>query len=235
MKDFLKKILKKFKYKVIKKDEFSSLEIIKNLFDKKSEIIIFDIGAHNGQSTKNYRNLFKNAMIYAFEPSSESYKVLSSLKINKFKAFNIGFSNKQSKEKLLVNSEKTTTNSLLPFSSSAKKVWGLDSLSNTEIIFCSFNTIDNFLNEEKITFIDFMKIDVQGAEYLVLDGAKEALLKKKIKVIQLEVIFGDTYVGQKSIGFYINLLESYGYKFKNFTDNIVINGKLIQSDLFFSI
>ena len=91
------------------------------------------------------------------------------------------------------------------------------------------------MNEEDITKVDFMKIDVQGAEYLVLDGAKEALLKKKIKVIQLEVIFGDTYVGQKSIGFYINLLESYGYKFKNFSDNIVIKGNLLQSDLFFSV
>lgn len=235
MKDFLKKILKAFGFNILKKDDFSSLEIIKNLFDKESDIIIFDIGAHFGQSSQNYRNIFKNAFIYAFEPSSESYKVLCSLKINKFKAFNIGFSNKKSMEKLLVNSKKTTTNSLLPFSSSAKKVWGLDSLDNTEIILSSFNTIDNFLNEEKISYIDFMKIDVQGAEYLVLDGAKESLLKKKIKVIQLEVIFGDTYVGQKSIGFYINLLESYGYKFKNFSDNIVINGKLIQSDLFFTI
>ena len=60
----------------------------------------------------------------------------------------------------------------------------LDSLDNTEIILSSFNTIDNFLNEEKISYIDFMKIDVQGAEYLVLDGAKESLLKKKIKVIK---------------------------------------------------
>ena len=159
-----------------------------------------------GQSTKNYRN-FKNAVIYAFEPSSESYKVFNFLNIKNLKAFNIGFSNKKSREKLLVNSEKTTTNSLLPFSSSAKKVWGLDYLDNTDSIFSNFNTIDNFMNEEKITNIDFMKIDVQGAEYLVLDGAKEALLKKKIKIIQLEVIFGDTYVGQKSIGFYINLLE----------------------------
>ena len=49
------------------------------------------------------------------------------------------------------------------------------------------------------------------------------------------MIFGDTYVGQKSIGFYINLFESYGYKFKIFSDNIIINGKLVQSDLFFTI
>ena len=67
------------------------------------------------------------------------------------------------------------------------------------------------MNEEKITNIDFMKIDVQGAEYLVLDGAKEALLKKKIKVIQLEVIFGDTYVGQNQLVFiliFLNLMAT---------------------------
>ena len=181
MKDFLKKIFKSFGYSISKKDDSSSLEILKNLFDTKSEIIIFDIGAHFGQSAQNYRDIFKNALIYAFEPASESYKVLSSLNIKKLKAFNIGFSNKKSMEKLLVNSEKTTTNSLLPFSSSAKKVWGLDYLDNTDSIFSSFNTIDNFMNEEDITKIDFMKIDVQGAEYLVLDGAKEALLKKEDK------------------------------------------------------
>ena len=33
-----------------------------------------------------------------------------------------------------------------------------------------------------------MKIDVQGAEYLVLEGAHNTLLDKKIKLIQLEVI-----------------------------------------------
>ena len=150
-------------------------------------------------------------MIYAFEPSSESYKVLCSLNIKKLKAFNIGFSNKKSMEKLLVNSEKTTTKFFITFSSNAKKVWGLDSLCNTESIFSSFNTIDNFMNEEDITKIDFMKIDVQGAEYLVLDGAKEALLKKKIKVIQLEVIFGILMLGKNQLVFiliFLNLMAT---------------------------
>ena len=60
------------------------------------------------------------------------------------------------------------------------------------------------------------------------------IVAKKIKVIQLEVIIGHTYKGQKSIGFYLNLLESYGYKLINFSDSVFRNGKLIQSDLFFT-
>ena len=80
-----------------------------------------------------------------------------------------------------------------------------------------------------------MKIDVQGAEYLVLDGAKDLLSNKNIKVIQLEVILGDTYKGQKTIGYYINLLESYEYKLKTFSDFVIKNGSLIQTDLIFTI
>ncbi len=80
-----------------------------------------------------------------------------------------------------------------------------------------------------------MKIDTQGSEYLVLDGAKEILSKKVFKNIQLEVILGDTYKGQKTIGFYMNLLENYGYRFKIMTDFCIKNGSLIQTDLFFTL
>ena len=86
-----------------------------------------------------------------------------------------------------------------------------------------------------IKIIDYMKIDTQGSEYLVLDGAKELLSKKVMKNIQLEVILGDTYKGQKTIGFYMNLLESYGYKLKTMADLLINNGSLIQTDLFFTL
>ena len=233
MKVLIKKLLKRFGYKISKIDPFSSIDIIKNQFNKNSEITIFDIGAHHGQSAKIYRDLFSNALIYSFEPYPYSYNILSNLKMDRFTTYNIGFSNKKSKEALLINEKKDSTNSLFPFSNNASKVWGLKSLENSKSVMCDFDTIDNFCSKEFINQIDFMKIDVQGAEYLVLEGAKEALLDKTIKLIQLEVISGDTYIGQKSIGFYINFLESYGYKLKMFSDNIIKNGILVQSDLFF--
>ena len=238
MKFLIIKLLRYFGYKISRIENFinlSSLDIIKTLFEKKDKIIIFDVGASIGQSTKNYRRIFPNSLIYAFEPFPEAYKFLSALNIKNYRAFNFGFSSKKSEEDFFINSEKLTTNSLLLFSKNASNVWGNESLSNMKKTHCNFDTIDNFVSEYKIQQIDFMKIDVQGAEYLVLEGAKNTLLQKIIKIIQIEVILGDTYVGQKSIGFYISLLESYGYKFKNFSDNIVINGKLIQSDLFFTV
>ena len=237
MKKLIKKFFKFFGYKFEKIEgsfNQSSEDILSSIFDKKSEIIIFDVGAHIGESSKKYCQLFKNAKIYSFEPSPDSYKVLSTLNFENLKIYNFGFSNKKSMENFSLN-QKSDTNSLLSFSENANKAWKINYLNNLKTIICEFNTIDNFCFEEKLSLIDFMKIDVQGAEYLVLEGAHNTLLNKKIKLIQIEVIICNTYESQKSIGFYINLFESYGYRFLNFSDSVVRSGTLIQSDLFFTI
>ena len=36
-------------------------------------------------------------------------------------------------------------------------------------------TLDRFIRERKIDVVDVMKVDVQGAEYMVLEGGKETL------------------------------------------------------------
>ena len=237
MKAFIKKILKLLGYKFEKIESSfnsSSEEILVEIFKNKSDLVIFDIGAHIGESAKKYRKLFKNPNIYAFEPSPDSYKILETLNIKNIKTYNFGFSNKKSIENFSINL-KSSTNSLLSFSENANKTWEISSLNNLKTINCEFNTVDNFCFEENLNLIDFMKIDVQGSEYLVLEGAHNTLLNKKIKIIQLEVIIGNTYKSQKSIGFYISLLESYGYRFINFSDSVVRSGTLIQSDLFFTI
>ena len=211
----------------------SSDYIIGNLFPKDLKLLFFDIGANIGQSAEKYASLYKNATIYSFEPLHKEYEILKTKDIKNLKTFNIGFSNKKNQEKFFVN-QSSATSSLLPLSENAEKVWQIKQLKNIDTIVCHFDTLDSFCNERNIKNIDFVKIDTQGSEYLVLDGAKEVLSKKVIRNIQLEVILGDTYKGQKTIGFYMNLLESYGYKLKILTDFGIKNGSLIQTDLFFT-
>ena len=67
--------------------------------------------------------------------------------------------------------------------------------------------MDSFVAANKISRIDFLKIDVQGAEHKVLSGAIETLSQKIPKLIQLEIILGDTYEGQKSIGYYTDFFS----------------------------
>jgi len=60
----------------------------------------------------------------------------------------------------------------------------------TETVEIICRTIDSFVAEEAIEKIDFMKIDVEGYELKVLEGARSSL--EKIRLIQFE--FGGTYI-----------------------------------------
>ena len=131
MKALINKLLNKFGYRIINSKlilNVSSEYIIKNIFDRSENLIIFDIGAHIGESAIKLSRIFTNSEIYSFEPAPEEYEILSQHNIKNFKAFNLGFSNQKSLQKFLVNL-KTATSSLLPLSENSKKVWGLETLS----------------------------------------------------------------------------------------------------------
>ena len=122
----------------------------------------------------------------------------------------------------------------MPFDKGADKVWGgRGNLKSLAKVKCKFITLDQFLLEKKINKIDFLKRDVQGYEFEILKGAKKTLTNKKIKMIEIEFICGKTYAGQKTIAYYFNLWEKYGYKLKNITDIIHNNENIIQMQLFF--
>lgn len=212
----------------------SSRDYVPTLFARDATLTIFDVGAHKGESALKFREMFKNADIYSFEPFPDAFKELSELKLDRFKPFGFGFSDRTAVETFSVN-RGSPTNSLLELSPGAKDAWGgINGLEALDRIDCEFRTVDGFCKESKIRSIDFMKVDVQGAEYKVLKGAHRTLLDKKINFIQMEVIIANTYVGQKSMGYYIQLMEWYGYKIKMICDLAFANNELAQADLVFA-
>jgi len=50
-----------------------------------SSPIIFDVGAHHGQSAEFFSEIFNSPTIYSFEPDPESFQILKSKKIKIFK------------------------------------------------------------------------------------------------------------------------------------------------------
>ena len=55
-----------------------------------------------------------------------------------------------------------------------------------ERIECSVVRGDEFLAREGIERVDFLKLDVEGAEHLVLEGLEEALSQRRIRLVQFE-------------------------------------------------
>ena len=48
-------------------------------------------------------------------------------------------------------------------------------------------TLDSFVKQNKIKSIDLLKVDIEGSEHLMLQGARKTLKKNKIKSILIEI------------------------------------------------
>lgn len=172
-------------------------------------MIIFDIGSCDGEDSIRYSRLFPFAKIFAFEPLPKNFELIEK-NILKYKTKNVFPKNiaisDESGESISFNSSEkpddikdenldwdfgNKSNSLLKPSEYMKKNhW----LKFNEEIPVKTERLDSFFKNGKISSIDFIHMDVQGAELKVLIGAGEKI--KDIKIIWLEVADFELYEGQ---------------------------------------
>jgi hypothetical protein len=71
-------------------------------------------------------------------------------------------------------------------------------------------TIDSLLKKNKISHVDFLKLDIEGLEYDAIIGAKDSLKNKVIDYIQLE--YAQTWIETRGrIKKILELCNYYGY------------------------
>ena len=133
---------------------------IKNIFEVKDDAVIFDIGAWKGDTAYFFsKKCSDNAQIYAFEPDNYAYEILEKIK-NKYKLNNV-----------------ITKNVL--FSNAEKEIDFISMIKNTPTVKKKTITIDKFVEENNIEKIDYIKMDVEGAERTILEGAIKTIKKFK--------------------------------------------------------
>lgn len=76
-------------------------------------------------------------------------------------------------------------------------------------------------------------MDVQGAEYKVLDGARQMLTQQRVSLIYMEIIICPTYREQRKFHDYLANLDSLGYELLDLFSPVRAQGKLIQVDAIF--
>lgn len=102
-----------------------------------------------------------------------------------------------------------------------------------QIIKCRLATLDAICQENNFTSpIDLLKIDVQGAEGMVLTGARNTLARTK--ALWTEVSFQTLYENSVGLEEMIRLCRSHGFILEHLTEGWrASNGELFQGDALF--
>jgi FkbM family methyltransferase len=173
-------------------DFFYKLKI-KNFLKKKRKKfnILFDIGAHHGESIIFFLKNFKVNRIYSFEPSPDNFKILAKKSFLLKKKFinskiiieNVALSNVSGTNilKQFLDSSSSTLNKINSSSLYYKRKNKILYSKNDKNFFKKINvkviTLQNYLKTKKINRIDFLKIDTEGYEYKVILGLKKHISK----------------------------------------------------------
>jgi len=136
-----------------------------------------DVGANVG----DYSSLLlkeTSAEVYAFEPARATYGEL--LKLNarfskRFHPINVALSDTVGEAQLYSHAAKSPTASL-----GAEIVPGAPSET------VGVTTLDVFVHEQKLSGLDFIKVDVEGFEREVFAGMQETLTRERPRFIQFE-------------------------------------------------
>jgi len=137
----------------------------------------------------------KYCKVYAIEPLPRNYKILKiNEKLNnvKINSFNIAAGNKNDKIKLYYE----------------PLAYGIPSVKRKQNYFIEveMKLLDDIINEENI---DLIKIDVEGAEDLVLEGARNCLKRTKMVIIERSESFPKAY----------RILKEESFKLRKFLDH----------------
>ena len=167
-------------------------DLFEVLFEKSK--VFFDVGSNIGYYAIMAGKTNPDLKTYAFDPSPGPYAYLEdNVKINKLKnvfPFQTALSNENGEFSFQVafNSkyQYLKCNSL----GGGGHLTGLREDSSPVFVTVKAQTLDDFVNEHKISNLDLVKLDVEEAEHLVLEGGSDTL-KKMRPIVVCEVFSTD--------------------------------------------
>lgn len=180
-----------------------------------------DIGANTGYYALLAAVKNPSARVFAFEPASAPYHyLLENIRINRLqtvKAFPIALSDKEGEIEFFEVDNPANYHSKFNLA-------GTGTLKGEDMADQRFvtrkvptTTLDKWIDAEKVDGIDLMKIDTEGTENLILNGA-DNLLRQQQPIIICEILYN---VIEDKLQ---RIMEQYDYRFFNYR-----NGRLYET------
>jgi FkbM family methyltransferase len=162
--------------------ERGALHVMKQYLSLYPRANVFDVGANIGLMSLFASRLLPLGTVFAFEPVYETFqRLVFNIDLNaakNVKVFNFALGSEAAYRAIYVNSSHLGMSSFLQCENPA------ESSQNVKIM-----TIDSII-EDKLSKVDFIKIDVEGWELEVLKGASQLLGKEDAPALMFEYCQG---------------------------------------------
>ena len=168
--------------------------------------VVFDVGAERGRYSRRYLEMFPQATVYAFEPGPVARSTLDKLAAKEPRLEVIPAAVLDWTGKAVLNIISADV-----FSSVLELLPGWTKHKVVSQIMVPTIALDDFSILSGVERVDVLKIDVQGAELLVLQGATR-LLETGIRVVLCELGYLERYAGQCWHDEIKAFLAGYGYR-----------------------
>lgn len=228
MKKYLKRLLKKIGLVVLKTKNYQ--KIIDNNFNEKNlahtihldflmKLLydlnyqpksIFDVGANKGGWTASTLEYFPNANYVLFEPQQNLANDINNRFLNKpnVQCFAVGVGNEKATLQFTIHDRDDSCNFRMTKEEAQAK--GFQQMEVPVI------AIDEFINEQNLPKPDILKIDAEGIDLQVLEGAQETI-KNHTEVVLIEVAVMNPSFDNSALKV-MNQMDALGFKLFDITD-----------------
>ena len=195
---------------------------------------VIDVGASDGGYARRARALFPDATIISFEPLEKPFRLLTArfAKDRRFRAFNVALSNRPQKIRFYRSRNGEGSSSVLEMEDVHKEVYPAS--RDIEEIEVECTTPDAVCRTQVLEREILLKVDVEGAENLVLAGALELL--PQVALVYSEVSFRDLYHGQMLVDRLVEMMRGYGFATigVDYVSQSLVDGTFLQANFYFA-
>ncbi|MBT9486006.1 MAG: FkbM family methyltransferase [Rubrivivax sp.] len=180
---------------------------------------VFDVGANVGKWTTHLLGQHPAASVHCFEIVPTTFSILSENlkdKASQVVLNQFGLGESDAEITMHVDPNNLTISSAYDFGSQDGKVQ----------VLCKIRSASDYFKTAGLKGIDFLKIDVEGAEAMVIRGFRDQLAARQVRLLQFEynrgslesgVLLKDFYAMLKPLGYQLGKLYPNGVKFQDYS------------------
>lgn len=178
----------------LKQPAFYQSELFKRITER-NPLLLIDIGSRGGIAQK-WGPLHSMMKVIGFEPDENECKQLNEAAENNQVYLPIALFNKKGKIKLNLTRNLACCSTFEPNYALVDRFLAAEDFKMTGSIEVQCDTLDEVIRTIDVKDVDFIKLDTQGSELQILEGAENVLSQFCVFGIEVEVEFSPLYQDQ---------------------------------------